>query len=95
MANSLIQFRIDEETRSQAILICEKIGIDLQTYLRMSLKRLVSQKDLPFIALNIQEDSSFIKAIKACQSEAKQNGTSEMTLDEINDEINEARKDPR
>ena len=32
MANSLVQFRTDENTRIKATEICEKLGIDLQTY---------------------------------------------------------------
>ena len=48
MANTLIQFRDDEQTRLQAIMVCERVGIDLQTYLKMSLRRLIAQNDLPF-----------------------------------------------
>lgn len=34
MANSLVQFRTEESARIKASSICEKLGIDLPTYMR-------------------------------------------------------------
>ena len=48
MANSLVQFRIDDGLRRQANELCEKLGLDLSTYLRMSLARLVQEQGVPF-----------------------------------------------
>lgn len=35
MANALVQFREDDITRIKAIQICEQLGMDLPTYLRI------------------------------------------------------------
>ncbi len=64
MASTLIQFRYDENNRIKALDICEKLGIDITTYLKMALNRLIRDNGIPF----------------------------SMTLDEINTEIDEARK---
>ncbi len=48
MANSLVQFRIDDGLRRQANELCEKLGLDLSTYLRMSLTKLVQEQGVPF-----------------------------------------------
>ncbi len=32
MVNTLVQFRVDESDRTEAIEICSKLGIDLQSY---------------------------------------------------------------
>lgn len=48
MANTLVQFRTEESSRIKAVSICEKLGIDLQTYLRMCMSRLVQENGIPF-----------------------------------------------
>lgn len=46
MANTLVQFRADENARIKAADICEKLGIDLQTYLRMCMARLIQENGI-------------------------------------------------
>ncbi|MBQ7444824.1 MAG: type II toxin-antitoxin system RelB/DinJ family antitoxin [Clostridia bacterium] len=48
MSTNLVQFRTDEKSRDEAIAICSKLGIDLPTYLRMCISRLVSENGIPF-----------------------------------------------
>ena len=93
MANSLIQFRTEEASRIKAISICEKLGIDLQTYMRMCISRLIQENGIPFsMNLNDLSENRAIRAMKAASRIADENGISDMTLDEINAEISEARK---
>lgn len=93
MANSLIQFRTEEASRIKAINICEKLGIDLQTYMRMCISRLIQENGIPFsMNLNDLSENRAIRAMKAASRIAEENGISDMTLDEINAEISEARK---
>ena len=92
MANTLVQFRTEETTRMKAAGICEKLGIDLQTYLRMCLSRLVQENGIPFsMKVDDISESRGMKAIKEASRIAVQNGVSDMTLDEINGEISAAR----
>ncbi len=48
MANTLVQFRTDEASKLKASLICERLGMDLQTYMRMCIARLISENGIPF-----------------------------------------------
>lgn len=93
MANSLIQFRTEEALRIKAINICEKLGIDLPTYLRMCISRLIQENGIPFsMNLNDMSENKAISAMKSASRIAEENGLSDMTLEEINAEIAEARK---
>ena len=93
MANSLIQFRTEEAARIKAMEICERLGIDLQTYMRMCISRLIQENGIPFsMKLDDLPDNKAIRAMKSAGRIAEENGVSDMTLDEINAEIAEARK---
>ena len=93
MANTLIQFRADEITRAKAYKICERLGIDLPTYMRMCMSRLVQENGIPFsMKVADIEENKGIKAMKTASRIAEENGISNMTLAEINAEIAEARK---
>ncbi|MCQ2505755.1 MAG: type II toxin-antitoxin system RelB/DinJ family antitoxin [Lachnospiraceae bacterium] len=93
MANTLVQFRTEESARVKAVQICEKLGIDLQTYLRMCMTRLVQENGIPF-SMNVSDiaENKAVRAMKAASRIAEQNGISDMTLDEINAEIEAVRK---
>ena len=93
MANSLIQFRTEESSRIKASNICEKLGIDLPTYMRMCISRLIQENGIPFsMNLNDISENKAIRAMKAASRIAEENGIADMTLDEINAEIAAARK---
>lgn len=93
MANTLVQFRTEEDSRIKAISICEKLGIDLQTYMRMCISRLIQENGIPFsMKLDDLPENKGLKAMKAASKIAYESGISDMTLDEINAEISEVRK---
>ncbi len=93
MAKTLVQFRTEDTARIKAISICDKLGIDLPTYMRMCIARLIQENGIPFsMKLDSQTDNSALKAMKEASDIAAENGIADMTLDEINAEINEARK---
>lgn len=90
MANTLIQFRTEETARIKAVSICEKLGIDLPTYLRMCMSRLIQENGVPF---SMKVDDIFENSgMKAASRIAAENGISDMMPDEINAEISEARR---
>ena len=92
MVNTLVQFRVDESDRTEAMEICSKLGIDLQSYFRICLARLIREKGIPF-SMKIEEDkeNKGISAMKRASKIAKEYGISDLSLDEINAEIREAR----
>ena len=89
MANSLVQLRIDENLRLQASNLCDRLGLDLSTYVRMSIVKLVQKQGIPFeVQLKpIPTAEEALAAMWKISENAKKNGTSEMTLEEINEEI--------
>lgn len=93
MANTLVQFRTDETAKLKAINICEQLGIDLPTYMRMCISRLIQENGIPFsMNLNDLTENKAIKAMKDASKIASQYGISDMTLYEINEEIAKTRK---
>ena len=93
MANSVIQFRTDDTEKVQAIQICERLGIDLQTYLRLCVARLIKENGIPFsMKLDERQENRGILAMKRASRIAREYGFADMTLDEINAEIAEVRK---
>ncbi len=96
MSSTLVQFRCEESNRIKAASICEKLGIDLSTYLKMALNRLIQENGVPFsMTLNVQNtipENKGVAAMKRASRIAEENGIADMTLDEINAEIAEARK---
>ena len=93
MANTLVQFRAEETSRIKAVNICEKLGIDLATYLRMCMSRLIQENGIQF-SMKVDDISvnRGIKAMKEASRIAAAEGIADMTLEEINAEISEARK---
>ena len=94
MAKTLVQFRTDEASRVKAIMICEKLGIDLQTYMRMCILRLISEKGIPF-SMTVEDlpKNKGVLALREMGRISAEKGNAEMTLDEINNEIENVRKD--
>ena len=93
MANTLVQFRVEESTREKAMKICERVGIDIPTYMRMCLSRLVQDNGVPFsMKLEKVEDNKGFRAMQEASRIAEEYNISDMSLDEINEEISEARR---
>jgi len=95
MATTLVQVRIDEDLKNQATVVYDALGIDLSTAVRMFLKRSVMMNGVPFsmtLPNGEPKAEKAMKALLALNREAETNGTSEISLDEINAEIEAARK---
>lgn len=89
----LIQIRVDSETKAAAASLFEALGMDISTAIRSFLKKAIAEGGMPF---DMKLDESTLKAIAAVRSmreTSETNGNSEMTLDEINEEIAKARKE--
>ena len=92
MANTLVQFRTDETSRIKAMMICEQLGFDLQTYMRMCISRLISENGVPF-SMKVQDlpKNKGVLAFKEMGRISAENGNVDLSLDEINAEIARAR----
>ncbi len=95
MATTLVQVRVDDELKDQATALYDALGIDLSTAVRMFLKRSIMVNGIPFNMTLSQSDIKAERAARALRelsNAAKANGTSDMTLEEINAEIDAVRK---
>ena len=91
---AMVQFRVDDELKNKAVSICEDLGIDLSTAIRMFMKRMVIENGIPFPMVNAQEPYNKEKALDALQqiqNEFQASGQSVPTLEEINKDIKLAR----
>ena len=95
IATTLVQVRIDDELKNQATAVYDALGIDLSTAVRMFLKRSVMVNGVPFNMTLPKNDYKAERAARALQelsNAAVENGNSEMSLEEINAEIEAVRK---
>ncbi len=94
MATSLLQVRVEDSLKDEAARVFENLGIDTSTAVRMFLKRSVMENGIPFRMTlpkePYQADRGF-RAMQEISEMAEKNGVSEMTLDEINAEIEASR----
>lgn len=90
----MIQLRVDDDLKQQATKVFEELGLDLSTAIRIFLKRSVMKNGLPFGMINDvvpPPATKALEALKRANKRAKENGTCDLTLDEINEEIRLAR----
>ena len=95
---AIVQFRVDDNLKLQASSVYEKLGIDLSSTLRMFMKRSVMVNGIPFsmvLGEDTYDSKKAIAAMNKLNSSAKESGTADMTLDEINEEISAYRKERR
>lgn len=90
---SFIQIRIDDTLKNQATILFDELGIDLSTAIRLFLKKSLQVGGLPFDVRLSDNTLKGISAIERMRNQSEENGNSEMTLEEINDEIMLARKE--
>ena len=94
MGSALVQFRIDDNEKLQAIAICNKLGMNLPSYLRMCTLRLVQEKGVPF-SMKVDTgalENPGVRAMKRASQIAEECGIADMSLDEINEEIAAVRR---
>lgn len=94
MANSLVQVRVDEQLKEDATDIYEELGMDLPTAIRIFLKRSVQEKGIPFSMklTDIQRGNKAISAMRRMSQAAEEKGVADMSLEEINQEIQDVRQ---
>ena len=97
MADTTVTIRVDEQMKRQFDEFCNDVGINMSAAVNMFIHAVIREQKIPF---SIYSDREKIlrqgkEAIKRMREEAKKNGTSEMTMEEIDAEIAAARKERR
>ena len=94
-----INIRMDRDLKESAERLLSEFGMNITTAFTIFLRQMVRQGKFPFeISLvslsdsNMQAKRLFKKSFEDAQAQSVINGTDNMTLDEINAIINEARR---
>ncbi|MBR1438187.1 MAG: type II toxin-antitoxin system RelB/DinJ family antitoxin [Synergistaceae bacterium] len=96
MATSLLQVRVEDSLKDQVATVFKNLGIDTSTAVRMFLKRAVMENGIPFrmtLPKTPYNAERGYRAMVEISEGAEKNGLSDMTLDEINTEIDASRKE--
>lgn len=98
MSTSLLQVRVEDTLKDQAARVFEDLGIDTSTAVRMFLKRAVMENGIPFrmtLPKAPYKAERGYRAMMEIGEGAEKNGLSDMSLDEINAEIEASRAERR
>lgn len=94
MAQATFSVRMDETLKKQFDSLCQDFGMNMSTAINVFARAVVKQRRIPFeissSETQITRDGA-LQAFQALRAQAKSNGVSDMTLDEINKEINKTR----
>ena len=96
MATSLLQVRVEDSLKDEAAQVFEKLGIDTSTAVRMFLKRAIMENGIPFrmtLPKTPYNADRGHRAMVEISDASERNGVSDMSLDEINAEIESSRKE--
>ena len=94
MATSLLQVRVEESLMDDAARVFENLGIDTSTAVRMFLKRAVMENGIPFrmtLPKAPYNAERGYRAMVEISEGAEKNGVADMSLEEINAEIEASR----
>lgn len=93
MAQATFSVRMDEALKRQFDALCADFGMNATTAFNVFARAVVREKRIPFEiqASETLTRSTGMQAFQALRAEAKKNGVQDLTLDEINEEIREAR----
>ena len=94
MAQATFSVRMDESLKRQFDMLCQDFGMTATTAINVFARAVVRQRKIPFEIASPEPDitrENAMQAFAALRAQAKANGLSDMTLEEINEEIRLAR----
>ena len=93
MAQVSMTVRLDSQLKQQFNELCNDIGMSVNTAINVFVNAAVKTRGIPFEIKATQKSAreDFQKAFNALRESARKNGLQDMTLEEINEEIRQAR----
>ena len=95
MAQTTMTFRVDDSLKKDFDKLCDEFGLSNTAALTIFMKTMVRERRIPFEIRTDPLDEVAAKgrpASWALRAEARRNGLTDMTLEEINEEIRAARR---
>ena len=90
-----LQIRIEDDLKKQATVICSELGLDLSTAVRLFFKKMVLVGGIPFDMKVSESTKNDILEIDNSKNTSNSIGVSEMSLEEMSEEIRLARLEKR
>ncbi|MBR4978332.1 MAG: type II toxin-antitoxin system RelB/DinJ family antitoxin [Bacteroidales bacterium] len=90
MAQTTMTFRVDDKLKKDFDKLCDEFGLSNTAALTVFMKTMVREQRIPFEIRSEKEALVRAKgmiAFERLRKEARQNGLTDMTLEEINEEI--------
>jgi len=98
LAATSLNIKMDRDLKTQADILFNKMGMNLTTAVNVFVRQAVQEQAIPF-KIYVNDDSAVLfrakEALKDMQAQSVINGTSEMTMDEIDAEIAAYRREER
>jgi len=94
MSTTTINVRVDETVKRNVEVLFDSMGMNMSTAVNMFLKQCLMEEALPFQPKVIRK-VSLKDALSEARLQAKKSGVSDMSLEEINDVIEEVRYEER
>ena len=98
MAQATFSVRMDESLKKQFDGLCQEFGMNPSTAINVFARAVVRQRKIPFEISSPETGitrEGAMQAFAALRAEAKANGVSDMSTDDINKEIDLARKEAK
>lgn len=90
MAQTLVNFRIDETTKKQMEQICSELGITLSTAFNIFAKKVIREKRIPFeVSIDPFYSESNMKAISESINQLEEGKIVIKTMEELKEMENE------
>lgn len=84
MAQTLVNFRIDEETKKEMEKVCDELGMTVTTALNIFIKKMTREKRIPFdVSIDPFYSKSNMKAINESIKELEEGKVIVKTLEEL------------
>lgn len=93
MSMSTFSIRMDENLKRQFDALCADFGMNATTAFNIFARAVVREQKIPFEITSTQNVSvQGLQSFYALRNQAQKNGVQDLTLDEINEEIQKARR---
>ena len=84
IAQTLVNFRIDETTKMQMEQVCSELGLTMSTALNIFVKKVIREKRIPFdVSIDPFYSESNMKAIKESIKQLEEGKVVAKTIEEL------------
>lgn len=90
MAQTLVNFRIDEETKKEMEKLCDELGMTVTTALNIFIKKMIREKRIPFdVSVDPFYSISNMKALEESIKQVEDGKVIVKTIEELEEMENE------